>query len=162
MIFLFALVHGALASDVFDNLPKDHWAHEAAKQLVCDWCPAVHYDGRWTSGPETRHDFAVETVRANEALVNNDKAVVSITSKQLSNLMRLLDEFNSELATLGLDAVEMKGDILTLIRAKRMEMFTEVYPELAEMPEDHWAYQPMKRLYELGIFEGYTQQIEAQ
>lgn len=156
------VVNEAVASSVFEGPPKDHWAHEAVKQLDCDWCPATAIsEGRHSVRPESRYDFAVVTARVYEALLNNEEAISSITSEQLLSLMRLIDEFRCELTAIGLDSGEMKRNLISVLRVKRPGIFIQVYPELAEMSEDHWAYDSMRRLYESGILVGYSKQTDA-
>lgn len=154
VILSFALVGGTAASSIFDQLPTTHWTYKAIRQFDCDWCPIVFQDE--TKVPMSRYELAVVTSWVYKAFDEQDEARDKITYIQLSSLIRLIDEFKDELQLHGLDVDEMKQNLPCLLTMKWQGLNVQEYPELAEMPEDHWAYESMKRLYELGIIEGFS------
>lgn len=156
LLFL-ALVSGVdadVSAGPFDPVPKSHWAYKTVERFNCSWCRNLE---SWDSAHMrtiSRYEFAVITARVCAEIADSEKAKREVTSLQLSALMRLIEEFAPLLTAIGADATALKRDLPSVLSATRPELDLEKYSELAETPHNHWAYEPINRLYELGIFEG--------
>ncbi len=133
VVLALALSVPVFAQGAFNDVPTDHWAYEAVNQLQRDGIVIGYPDGTFGGKRAmSRYEFAVAIARLNldgdddSGLVRRSELgdyvkksdlpdLADIASKSdVDMIKKLVDEFEDELAALGVDVDALKRDVKAL------------------------------------------------